>query len=456
MTSEAFFRIVERLRLALLTTVDLTDRERRLALLMVERIHRRSYEDAGTLVSWLSVPTIAALTGIDERSIKRLRQSLRAKSVVSIEQEGGRGPRSTAVYAFDRRWIERNAPVIGANGGWTTGRPEPEPDLEASLPAPCPAAEWVASTATLRTDMSGHGAHPRMALETPLKGGLGDHPTPLNTKPMTEPLEARASASAREGRDFGASVRAEPTVDPASLADAEFATWLSSARAGMSVPLARLAKSSDIGEATLVAIESRQVIATLIVRSRIIRGLKHLAPESARLQVADGEPRTERAASQVGIIASSHRSSTVASRWGAHIAAYKVEGTDARPLPRQKRGIRDAATGSGSATSAQGWRPGPPTSAASKDVADQGVPSVFEQFREAWQLEHGGGRKAEAVWLAWFSRAQCEGIEDGRLQIGVLSRAARDYLWSNYDDLTERAARRLGLSGADIVVRARC
>jgi len=54
------------------------------------------------LVSWLSIPTIAALTGVDERSIKRLRQSLRSKSVVSIEQEGGRGPRSTTVYAFDR------------------------------------------------------------------------------------------------------------------------------------------------------------------------------------------------------------------------------------------------------------------------------------------------------------------------------------------------------------------
>jgi hypothetical protein len=122
MTSEAFFRIVERLRLALLTTIDLTDRERRLALLMVERIHRRSYEDMGTLVSWLSVATIAGLTGIDERSIKRLRQSLRAKSVVYVGQEGGRGPRSTAVYAFDRGWIERNAPVIGGNGGWTSCR----------------------------------------------------------------------------------------------------------------------------------------------------------------------------------------------------------------------------------------------------------------------------------------------------------------------------------------------
>jgi hypothetical protein len=57
---------------------------------------------------------------------------------------------------------------------------------------------------------------------------------------------------------------------------------------------------------------------------------------------------------------------------------------------------------------------------------------------------------------AWFSRAQCEGIKEGRLQIIVPSRAARDYLWSNYDDLTECAARRLGLSGADIVARARC
>jgi len=42
MSGEAFFRVVERLRLALLTTADLTDRERRLALLMVERIHTRT------------------------------------------------------------------------------------------------------------------------------------------------------------------------------------------------------------------------------------------------------------------------------------------------------------------------------------------------------------------------------------------------------------------------------
>lgn len=150
MSGEAFFRVVEKLRLALLTTVDLTNRERRLALLMVERIHRRSYEDAGTLVSWLSVPTIAGLTGIDERSIKRLRQSLRAKSVVHVEQEGGRGPRSTAVYAFDHAWIERNAPAIGACGGWTSSRRVAEADPEASAPATDPTSGWVASTATLR------------------------------------------------------------------------------------------------------------------------------------------------------------------------------------------------------------------------------------------------------------------------------------------------------------------
>jgi hypothetical protein len=298
MSGEAFFRIVERLRLALLTTVELTDRERRLALLMVERIHRRSYENAGTLISWLSVPTIAALTGMDERSIKRLRQSLRAKSVVYVEQEGGRGPRSTAVYAFDRRWIERNAPAIGGNGGWTSGRPEPEADREPSVPGPSQTGEWVASTATLRNDMGGHSTHPRMALETPLKGGLGGHPTPLNTKPMIEPLEAHASASARKGRDVGRSVRTEPIVDPASLADAKFATWLSSARDGMQVPLVRLAESSNVGEASLVAIEDGQVIAIPIVRSRIIRGLKHLAsgPPRTRMNSHAGHLRGAQAA----------------------------------------------------------------------------------------------------------------------------------------------------------------
>ncbi|MGO4722232.1 MULTISPECIES: hypothetical protein [unclassified Inquilinus] len=57
----------------------------------------------------------------------------------------------------------------------------------------------------------------------------------------------------------------------------------------MSVPIARLAKSSDVGEATLVAIEDGQVIATPIVRSRIIRGLGQLSPEPARLRVAGGD-----------------------------------------------------------------------------------------------------------------------------------------------------------------------
>lgn len=456
MSGEPFFRAIERLRLALLTTADLTDRERRLALLMVERIHRRSYEDGGKLVSWLSVPTIAALTGIDERSIKRLRQSLRAKSVVTIEKEGGRGPRSTAVYGFDRQWIERNAHVMGAHGGWTSGRRESGEDREASASAPSTTCERVALPATLRNVMGGLGAHFGMALETPLMGGLGGHPTPLNTKPMIESLEARASASSMKGRDVGGSVRSAPIVDPGPLTDAEFATWLSSARAGMNVPVVRLAKSSEVGEATLVAIEDRQVAATSIVRSRIIYGLRQLSAEPACLHVAGGEQHTVCVASPAGVLASSYRSSAAALRWGTQIAAHKVEGKDARPLPHQERGIRDAASRSCSKTSARGWRPGPPISAPSKDVVEQGGRSVFEQFREAWQLEHGGGRKAEAVWHAWFSRALCEGIEDGRLQIGVPSRAARDYLWSNYDDLTERAARRLGLSGADIVARARC
>jgi hypothetical protein len=456
MSGEAFFRIVERLRLALLTTADLTDRERRLALLMVERIHRRSYEDRGTLVSWLSVPTIAALTGIDERSIKRLRQSLRTKSVVTIDQEGGRGPRSTAVYAFDRQWIERNARMMGAHRGWTSGRREPEADREASASAACATGERVASPTTLQNAMGGHSGHPRMAPVTPVEGGPGDHPTPLNTKPTIESLEARASASPRKGRGVGESVRTEPIVDPGPLTDAEFATWLSSARAGMNVPLVRLAKSSDVGEATLVAIESGQIIATSIVRSRIVHGLSELSSNPARLRAFDGEQHTERAASPVRMLASSHRSSTVASRWETQVTMCAVEGSCAQRLPCQDSGLQDASARSRPSTSTPGRRSSPPTSASSKYFADPGVPPVFEQFRRAWLLEHGGGRKAEAVWLAWFTRAQCYGIEEGRLQISVPSRAARDYLWSNYDDLTERAVRRLGLSGADIVARPRC
>jgi hypothetical protein len=450
MSGEAFFRVVEKLRLALLTTIDLTDRERRLALLMVERIHRRSYEDADTLVSWLSVPTIAALTGIDERSIKRLRQSLRAKSVVHIEQEGGRGPRSTAVYAFAHAWIERNAPAIGACGGWTSSRRVTEADPEVSTLATDPTSGWVASTATLWNDMGGYSSHPGMASETPLKGGFGDHPTPLNTKLLIEPLETRANASATRALNLRGSVPTEPIADPASLIDGEFAAWLTSARAGMSVPLARLAKSSGLAGATLVAIESGLVVATSIVRSRIVHGLRQLSRQPTRLQIAGEQQST---ASPVDILAvSDRRPSRTTSLPGKHAAAHRVDGMGIRRLSCRDRGMRVAAAGV--ATSARGGRSGP-TSISSNGVAELGIDSIYELFREAWQLEHGGGRKAEAVWLAWFSRAESEGVEDGRLQIVVPSRAARDYLWSKYDDLTERAARRVGLSGADVVPRGR-
>ena len=221
---------------------------------------------------------------------------------------------------------------------------------------------------------------------------------------MIEPLEARASASAGKSRDIGQGVPTEPILDPASLADAEFATWLSSARAGMKVALARLVKSSDIDEATLVAIEDGQVSAISIVRSRIIRGLKQLSPEPARLQVEDAE---RRAASPVGTSASSHRRpSTMAPRWGAQIAAYKVGGTDAPHMSCRERGLRDAAVRSMLPTPARGWRPDPSASVPSHGPTEQVVQPVFEQFRRAWQLEHGGGRKAEAVWLAWFSMAR--------------------------------------------------
>lgn len=290
-----------------------------------------------------------------------------------------------------------------------------------------------------------------MASEAPLKGGFGDHPTPLNTKPLIEPLETRASASATRARDLGGSVPTEPIADPASLIDGEFAAWLSSARVGASVPLARLAKSSGVGEATLIAIESGQVVATSIVRSRIIQRLRQISPQPTRLQIA-GEQQS--AASPVGIlVVSDRRQPRMASLPGTYVAAHRVDGMGMQRLSCRDRGMRVAAAGT--ATSARGGRSGPPTSTSSNGVAELGIHSIFERFREAWQLEHGGGREAEAVWLAWFSRAHSEGVEDGRLQIVVPSRAARDYLWSKYDDLTERAARRVGLSGADVVARGR-
>ncbi|AWK90319.1 hypothetical protein [Azospirillum thermophilum] len=119
MTADArkgFRAAVGRFRLALLLAPGLTDRDRRIGLVMLEQVNRQVWSTSETLVTWIGVDTLAAALGECKRNIQRARAALRSAGVLVACHAGGRGPGDTAQLAFDPGWLASTEAHMRAHG----------------------------------------------------------------------------------------------------------------------------------------------------------------------------------------------------------------------------------------------------------------------------------------------------------------------------------------------------
>ncbi|MGO1075928.1 hypothetical protein [Inquilinus sp. CA228] len=195
-TEKRFRQALEHLRLAILMTPDLTDRERRLALLMVERTHRKTWTEAELFESWLSVATLGSVTGYDLRTVKRIRQALVQKGVIYVAAGGGQGPHSTTVYGFNGDWINGTWLKLmetGRLGAWDRKR---YGDGQSTRVAP--ATTLSDDDVPGQSDAkSGSGDHREVAPAAILKDGSGDHPNPLSHNPSNGPIPSSLRSDGR-------------------------------------------------------------------------------------------------------------------------------------------------------------------------------------------------------------------------------------------------------------------
>lgn len=104
--AKLYQQTVGRLRKALLTARELTRSEMHVGLLMLEYTNRSIFDRQQLACSWLSEDHLANMAGLSGSGIRKARSGLRRKDVVRVVRRGGRGPRSTSVYAFNTAWAD--------------------------------------------------------------------------------------------------------------------------------------------------------------------------------------------------------------------------------------------------------------------------------------------------------------------------------------------------------------
>lgn len=103
--TDGFRAIAARFRMALLLS-DLTDAQKVIAVFLAEHLHQDTWRQDGRLVTWIGVPTTAALLGLHPRTVKACRATLREAGILTDCHGGGHGPGDTARLAFSMAWLE--------------------------------------------------------------------------------------------------------------------------------------------------------------------------------------------------------------------------------------------------------------------------------------------------------------------------------------------------------------
>ncbi|HEY9348951.1 MAG TPA: hypothetical protein VIQ53_26715 [Inquilinus sp.] len=191
-----FRLVVEKLRLVILMAPGLRDRERCLALLMVERIHRKTWDDAEQLVSWLSVGILSAVSGYSTRYVKSIRLALKQKGVIFVAKDGGRGRHNTTVYGFNGEWLFatwRKLIETGRLGAWDGKRYGNGQGARVN-----PAFTLSDDDVPARSDAKGERpVHRGVNAQFTLKGERPVHPNPLIENPLNEPVPSSFHSDGR-------------------------------------------------------------------------------------------------------------------------------------------------------------------------------------------------------------------------------------------------------------------
>ena len=108
-----FFAAQRRARLILLT-VDLPDRERRMALLLLEYASHTVWEARQELIMWPGMATLCLQTGWIKRRVQRSREALAKAGVFFCARRGGRV--GTARWAISQDWLAARESALLVSG----------------------------------------------------------------------------------------------------------------------------------------------------------------------------------------------------------------------------------------------------------------------------------------------------------------------------------------------------
>lgn len=199
-------RLIERMRQAVLMARGLGPAERQVALLMLERSNRARFVETGWLWNWLSETTLARCSGLSERAVRKARASLRARGVVHNAQPGGQKRGDTAVYTFQSDWLVATEKALEADGtkqlwdgvrgnaGSPISQSESQERGNSRSPINEPEPEVRGNNRAVKGEQAFRG------------WGNGRSPEPLESNPLSEPLDSRARAlpkqEERSGQDI--------------------------------------------------------------------------------------------------------------------------------------------------------------------------------------------------------------------------------------------------------------
>lgn len=196
---KAFRAALERARLAVLFSPDLSGAETKIALLMVERSNRDEYLRGNRLVSWLGEGTLSVCARISPDGAKKARRNLKRKGFILTIHRGGARPRDTSVVVINEAWVENvwaAAERDGLKAAWD-GKSEKRGSLKDWKGVQAdPLSEEDGGpcvTPSLRSE-GGTGGPAKGVQADPLRGAVRT-PDSLDVTPLMDSLERHSSAA---------------------------------------------------------------------------------------------------------------------------------------------------------------------------------------------------------------------------------------------------------------------